>query len=144
MKLPHTQEEAIPRRYELASTLTIAQLAKELNISRRHVYSLVAQYLIPYAKHGGRVRFRRAAVAAAIERLTVHATPHQIGSPNMHTPLLTVPELARELNISESKIYELKDQRVIPHVRLGKSVRFDREAVLAAIKRLTVHEHDRL
>jgi excisionase family DNA binding protein len=62
----------------------------------------------------------------------------------MHTPLLTVPELARELNISESKIYELKDQRLIPHIRLGKSVRFDREAVVAAIERLMVHEHERL
>jgi excisionase family DNA binding protein len=74
MHLTHTKEETIPRRYALASTLTIAQLAKELNISRRHVYSLMAQRLIPYTKHGGRVCFRCEAVNHAIERLTVHSS----------------------------------------------------------------------
>jgi excisionase family DNA binding protein len=70
----HRQEQAIPRRYEFASALSIAQLARELNISRRHVCGLMARHIIPYSKHGGRVCFRREAVNHAIERVTVHAT----------------------------------------------------------------------
>jgi excisionase family DNA binding protein len=74
MVLTHSQEKTIRRHYELASTLSIAQLARELNVSRRHIYSLMAQRLIPYTKHGRRVCFRREAVNHAIERLTVQTT----------------------------------------------------------------------
>ncbi len=37
--------------------------------------------------------------------------------------ILTIPEVARYLKISKSKIYYLGQRREIPHVRIGRNVR---------------------
>ncbi len=37
--------------------------------------------------------------------------------------ILTIPEVARYLKISKSKIYYLVQRREIPHVRIGRNVR---------------------
>lgn len=39
--------------------------------------------------------------------------------------LLTAPEAAKRLRVSTWRLYELCRENVIPHVRLGRSVRVD-------------------
>jgi excisionase family DNA binding protein len=37
--------------------------------------------------------------------------------------ILTIPEVARYLKISKSKIYYLVQRREIPHIKIGRNVR---------------------
>ncbi len=37
--------------------------------------------------------------------------------------IMTIPEVARYLKISKSKIYYLVQKKQIPHIRLGRNVR---------------------
>jgi excisionase family DNA binding protein len=55
--------------------------------------------------------------------------------------LLTVPQLAKELNVSQRHIINLTNKRMIPCIRLGRSVRYDSDAVQRALKKLEVREH---
>ncbi len=41
----------------------------------------------------------------------------------MTDTIYTIPEVARFLKISRSKVYGLVQQGLIPHVRIGKNVR---------------------
>ncbi len=41
----------------------------------------------------------------------------------MKEPILTIPEVARYLRLSKSKIYYLIQRKEIPHIRIGKNVR---------------------
>ena len=50
----------------------------------------------------------------------------------MPTQLATAKELAAVLCLSESTILEQAQRGAIPHYRIGRSVRFDIQAVLAA------------
>jgi excisionase family DNA binding protein len=55
----------------------------------------------------------------------------------METRMLMVKEVAKRLNMSETWVYRQAQCRIIPHVRLGKSVRFiesDLEAWINASK----------
>jgi excisionase family DNA binding protein len=47
------------------------ELAKQLGCSRRHIASLRARRLIPYVRLGAAIRFDPAAVARALEKLSV-------------------------------------------------------------------------
>ncbi len=38
-------------------------------------------------------------------------------------PILTIPEVARYLKISKSKIYRLLSKKEIPHIKIGRNVR---------------------
>lgn len=38
-------------------------------------------------------------------------------------PILTIPEVARYLKVSKSKIYELVSKKEIPHLKIGRNVR---------------------
>lgn len=53
--------------------------------------------------------------------------------------LLTVREAARLLTISAKKLYRMAASGRIPHVRLGRSVRFSREDLEHWIRQQTVH-----
>lgn len=46
------------------------------------------------------------------------------------TRVLTCPDVAALLNVSEARVYELARMRILPSVRLGRSVRFLEAAVL--------------
>jgi len=67
------------------------------------------------------------------------ATPEQ-PSPELHE-LLTVDDVAALLRVSKSWVYEHTRARVVPHaerlphVRIGKYVRFDAHAVRAYLAR---------
>ena len=56
--------------------------------------------------------------------------------------LLTERELLKRLRtISKKKLYELRQQKLIPVVHLGhRTLRYDEAAVRRAIKRLTIRE----
>lgn len=41
----------------------------------------------------------------------------------------TVPEVARILDVPETRVYELCRRGLLPHVKLGRQVRVDREAL---------------
>lgn len=39
--------------------------------------------------------------------------------------MLNIHELAKELNLSESGLYQMVSQRKIPFLKIGRSIRFD-------------------
>lgn len=41
----------------------------------------------------------------------------------LEDPILTIPEVARYLKISKSKIYNLVSKEEIPHLKIGRNVR---------------------
>lgn len=41
----------------------------------------------------------------------------------LEDPVLTIPEVARYLKISKSKIYDLVSRKEIPHLKIGRNVR---------------------
>ena len=43
--------------------------------------------------------------------------------------MLNIHELAKELNLSESGIYQMVGQRRIPFVKIGRAIRFDLEDI---------------
>ena len=50
------------------------------------------------------------------------------------TDLLTADETARELRISTDHLYRLVKSKRLPHVRVGRTYRFDLHEVLAALR----------
>ena len=52
--------------------------------------------------------------------------------------LLTVQEMAKRINVPESWIYQRTrlGQKAIPHVRIGKYVRFNPDEVMAFFRKL--------
>ncbi len=55
--------------------------------------------------------------------------------------ILTIPEVARYLKISKSKIYYLVQRKEIPHVKIGRNVRI-KESDLA--KWLEKHQNSKM
>ena len=56
------------------------------------------------------------------------------------TRLLTEKEQAEELQCSLRHLANLRKRRLIPYVRLGRSIRFDPAAVERALTKLSVRE----
>lgn len=48
--------------------------------------------------------------------------------------VLTVTEVAKLLRISKWSLYELVKRNEVPHLRLGKTIRFDRQRIESFIK----------
>ncbi len=46
-----------------------------------------------------------------------------------HEALMDVMETARYLNIGRSKLYEMAKAKMLPHLRVGASLRFDRSVL---------------
>jgi excisionase family DNA binding protein len=44
----------------------------------------------------------------------------------LEEPILTIPEVARYLKMSKSKIYNLVSRKEIPHLKIGRNVRIRR------------------
>ena len=55
----------------------------------------------------------------------------------LEDPILTIPEVARYLKISKSKIYSLVSREEIPHLKIGRNVRIRRKDLQAWIERQT-------
>lgn len=50
-------------------------------------------------------------------------------------PILTIPEVARYLKMSKSKIYSLVAREEIPHLKIGRNVRIRRKDLQAWIEK---------
>lgn len=48
--------------------------------------------------------------------------------------LLTVEELSNYLSVSEDRIYQLTREGILPHCRLGRSLRYSPSAIQAFIE----------
>ncbi len=49
----------------------------------------------------------------------------------LEDPILTIPEVARYLKMSKSKVYSLVAREEIPHLKIGRSVRIRRKDLQA-------------
>jgi len=56
----------------------------------------------------------------------------------MNEPMLTIQQAAALLNVPVGWVYERTRKQEIPHVKLGKYVRFNRAALLAWVAERTV------
>jgi excisionase family DNA binding protein len=54
--------------------------------------------------------------------------------------IATAEELAKELRVSQRHLINLRNQKLIPHIKLGRLVRYDRAQVEKALQKLTVKE----
>jgi hypothetical protein len=54
--------------------------------------------------------------------------------------LLTEKQQAARLRICERHLINLRAKRLIPYIKLGRSVRYDPEAVQRAIQNLSIRE----
>lgn len=56
--------------------------------------------------------------------------------------MLTANQLAEKLNVSEQVIWRLARENKIPHIRIGRAMRFDLEKVLTALTPNGGGEHE--
>jgi excisionase family DNA binding protein len=54
--------------------------------------------------------------------------------------IMTIPEVARYLKISKSKVYSLVQRRKIPHVRIGRNVRVRQSDLRAWIEKNVISQ----
>ena len=54
--------------------------------------------------------------------------------------LLKRPQLARAINVSARTVDNWQKKKIIPHLKVGRSVRFDLQRVLAALRRFEIRE----
>jgi excisionase family DNA binding protein len=66
------------------------------------------------------------------EELHMNQLFHQL-----EDPLLTIPEVARYLKISKSKLYSLVSKEEIPHLKIGRNVRIRHKDLQAWIEKQT-------
>lgn len=62
----------------------------------------------------------------------------------MEKRLLSVAEASNYLSISESFLYKLAEAKAIPHIRLGRALRFDLHQLESWLRRQAVEEADYL
>ncbi|HEV2975294.1 MAG TPA: helix-turn-helix domain-containing protein [Solirubrobacteraceae bacterium] len=89
--------------------------------------------------HGRRARSQPAAQTrrVVLRRGLGVAQPRETGAPRIGTdPLLTADEVAALLQVTKAWVYAETRARRIPHVPLGRYVRYRRSAVLAWIAAL--------
>jgi len=55
----------------------------------------------------------------------------------LEDPILTIPEVARYLKISKSKLYSLVSREEIPHLKIGRNVRIRRKDLQAWMEKQT-------
>ncbi|MFN3195888.1 MAG: helix-turn-helix domain-containing protein [Chlorobiota bacterium] len=55
----------------------------------------------------------------------------------MNRSLLSIKELSKELGISVTSIYRLRQRGIIKHIKIGGRVLFDYEEVLSSLKEQT-------
>jgi excisionase family DNA binding protein len=52
--------------------------------------------------------------------------------------ILTIPEVARYLKISKSKIYRLLSKKEIPHIKIGRNVRIRQTDLQMWVEKQTI------
>jgi excisionase family DNA binding protein len=56
---------------------------------------------------------------------------------HLEDPILTIPEVARYLKMSKSKIYSLVSREEIPHLKIGRNVRIRSKDLQAWMEKRT-------
>jgi len=51
----------------------------------------------------------------------------------MNGEILTVDDLAKKYKVSRSAIYQLVEKGLLPHIRIGKSIRFESDVIRSAL-----------
>ena len=70
----------------------------------------------------------------ALQSGAEHATPFVVSPvPQRSSTLVTADEIGEATHISRSTVYELAKAGVLPSVRVGRRIRFDREKVLTVL-----------
>lgn len=62
---------------------------------------------------------------------------------NFENELLTTEELARRLKLSPRQVANLVGRRVIPRIKIGRTVRFELEKVTKALRKFEEVEYGR-
>ena len=62
---------------------------------------------------------------------------------NFENELLTTEELARRLKLSPRQVATLVGRRVIPRIKIGRTVRFELEKVIKALRKFEEVEYGR-
>lgn len=62
----------------------------------------------------------------------------------MEKRLLSVAEAAHLLGMSQSFLYKLAEAKAVPHIRLGRALRFDLNQIESWLRRQAVEEADYL
>ena len=62
----------------------------------------------------------------------------------MEKRLLSVAEAAQLLGMSQSFLYKLAEAKAVPHVRMGRALRFDLNQIEPWLRRQSVEEADYL
>jgi excisionase family DNA binding protein len=65
------------------------------------------------------------------------STQHPGGASSLEEPLLNAAEAAQLLHVPRSTLYELVRSRHLPHVRVGRSLRFTKEDLAEWVRRNT-------
>ncbi|GEM_PF-910790 len=78
-------------------------------------------------------------VSSLFTAMLAPLTAHVAGE---HAAYLRAPEVATFLNISRTQAYRLIENGTLPHIRLGRSVRVPRRALLDYLARNEVRAHD--
>lgn len=60
----------------------------------------------------------------------------------MEKRLLSVAEAAHLLGMSQSFLYKLAEAKAVPHIRLGRALRFDLNQIESWLRRQAVEEAD--
>ena len=50
--------------------------------------------------------------------------------------IMTTAEVAEALGISQTHVHELRKQGILPYLKLGKSIRFEKSKLIKAIEKL--------
>lgn len=91
------------------------QALPTLKVNRRFTLSTVADNSRPFA--------------SAIVQEALEGSRGAPRVPSAASSLLRAREVALWLDISEWRVYDLVRQNLIPHVKMGRSIRFQRKAV---------------
>ena len=105
------------------SLLTTRELCEYLNISDSALRGLIRNKKIPYIRVGKLMRFDKKRIDSWLKTHTIEGNR-----------FLSAGELGEYLGVSESVLRNMANRKQIPHVKIGRTVRFDKEDIEKWIK----------
>jgi excisionase family DNA binding protein len=81
---------------------------------------------------------KMAHAADDVGRVSLFHITNKPSGPRSTDELLTIPEVAQLLKISVAGVRRLQEQRLVPFMKIGASIRFMREDIAAYLKRQRV------
>lgn len=87
-------------------------------------------------------------MSCSSRKVSIHGNPigqtelRTLKASEMEKRLLSVAEASQLLGMSESFLYKLAESKAIPHLRLGRAVRFDVSQIDTWLRKQSVAEVD--